>query len=140
MTMHLVGPYLSTTSTKKRVEKLTKVKQLELEQGWRERNQRLKEMHLPKESFDQYLEWVYGRGKKTKTQHTGEIKNSPKVNSKAKEPVSRPNIWTTGACALKTSPKYTGTEILGIATMHKSNMVPVFSNQEAKDISTMRRG
>jgi hypothetical protein len=24
--------------------------------------------------------------------------------------------------------------------MHKSNMVPVFSNQEAEDISKMRRG
>jgi len=139
MTMHLVGPYLSTTSIKKRVEKITKAKQQELEQGWRERNQRLKEMRLPKESFDQYLEWVYGRGKKTKTQHNYEV-TSTTLTDKTKQPVSRPNTWTTGACALKTSPKYTGTEILGIATMHKSNMVPVFSNQEAKDISTMRRG
>jgi hypothetical protein len=137
--MHLVGPYLSTTSIKKRVEKITKAKQQELEQGWRERNQRLKEMRLPKESFDQYLEWVYGRGKKTKTQHNYEV-TSTTLTDKTKQPVSRPNTWTTGACALKTSPKYTGTEILGIATMHKSNMVPVFSNQEAKDISTMRRG
>lgn len=139
MTMHLVGPYLSTTRTKKRVEKITKAKQQELEQGWRERNQRLKEMHLPKESFEQYLEWVYGRGKKTKTQHKYEVTGLSSTD-KTKETVSRPNTWTTGACALKASPKYTGTEILGIATMHKSNMVPVFSNQEAKDISTMRRG
>jgi hypothetical protein len=38
------------------------------------------------------------------------------------------------------SPKvYTGTKVKGIATMHKSNAVPVFSNEEAQDISRMRR-
>jgi hypothetical protein len=43
--------------------------------------------------------------------------------------------------ATKPAPKvYTGDKIVGIATMHKSNMVPVFSNQEAEDISKMRRG
>lgn len=35
---------------------------------------------------------------------------------------------------------YTGTKILGIGTMHKSNAVPIFSDQEAHDIATMRRG
>jgi hypothetical protein len=34
---------------------------------------------------------------------------------------------------------YTGTKILGIGTMHKSNAVPVFSNEEAVSISNMRR-
>lgn len=36
--------------------------------------------------------------------------------------------------------KYTGTLIKGIATMHKSNAVPVISQQEAEDIAKMRRG
>jgi hypothetical protein len=40
----------------------------------------------------------------------------------------------------KDIPKYTGTKILGIGTMHKSNAVPVFSEEEAHDIATMRRG
>ena len=35
--------------------------------------------------------------------------------------------------------KYTGTLVKGIATMHKSNAVPVISQQEAEDISKMRR-
>jgi hypothetical protein len=43
-------------------------------------------------------------------------------------------------CTKKPSPVYTGTKIKGIGTMHKSNAVPVFSDQEAKDIATMRRG
>lgn len=42
--------------------------------------------------------------------------------------------------ATKAEPKvYTGTKVKGIATMHKSNAVPVFTDQEAKDISSMRR-
>lgn len=40
----------------------------------------------------------------------------------------------------KQIPKYTGTKILGIGTMHKSNAVPIFSDEEAQDISRMRRG
>ena len=35
---------------------------------------------------------------------------------------------------------YTGTNMVGVATMHKSNSVPVFSAEDAKDISRMRRG
>jgi hypothetical protein len=34
---------------------------------------------------------------------------------------------------------YTGTKIIGIGTMHKSNAVPIFSDDEAKEISSMRR-
>jgi hypothetical protein len=34
---------------------------------------------------------------------------------------------------------YTGTKILGIGTLHKSNAVPVFSDEEAQDIARMRR-
>ena len=39
----------------------------------------------------------------------------------------------------KDTQKYTGTNILGIATMHKSNMVPITNKQAAKDIAKMRR-
>jgi len=31
-------------------------------------------------------------------------------------------------------------KLLGIATMHKSNMVPVFSKDDAEEIAKMRRG
>ena len=34
---------------------------------------------------------------------------------------------------------YTGTKMIGIGTLHKSNAVPVFSDEEAKDLSSMRR-
>ena len=40
----------------------------------------------------------------------------------------------------KAPPKvYTGTEMLGIAQMHKSNAVPVFRKEDAIDVAKMRR-
>lgn len=47
----------------------------------------------------------------------------------------------TGGCSTgkKESIKYTGTLVVGIATMHKSNAVPVINQQEATDIARMRR-
>ena len=45
-----------------------------------------------------------------------------------------------GTATKKSTNVYTGTAMIGIATMHKSNSVPVFSVQEAIEISKMRRG
>jgi len=45
----------------------------------------------------------------------------------------------TGSTAKPKRQEYTGTNMIGIATMHKSNLVPVFSGDSAKDISKMRR-
>jgi hypothetical protein len=44
-----------------------------------------------------------------------------------------------GAVKTKGIPQYTGTKVLGIGTMHKSNAVPIFSDEEAVAISSMRR-
>jgi hypothetical protein len=40
----------------------------------------------------------------------------------------------------KEAPQYTGGNLLGIAVMHKSNLVPVFKKEQAVEISRMRRG
>ncbi len=45
-----------------------------------------------------------------------------------------------GIAASKAPQQYTGTKMLGIGTMHKSNSVPIFSDEEAVQIATMRRG
>jgi len=42
-------------------------------------------------------------------------------------------------CTKKTQHSYTGEKMRGVATMHKSNAVPVFTDSEAKEISSMRR-
>ena len=44
-----------------------------------------------------------------------------------------------GDCTKQEPMKYTGTLVKGIATMHKSNAVPVISQEEATDIANMRR-
>ena len=50
-----------------------------------------------------------------------------------------PSRDTGGNATLAPAKVYTGTKVKGIATMHKSNAVPVFSDEEAVDISRMRR-
>ena len=45
-----------------------------------------------------------------------------------------------GSTAPVAHKEYTGTKMLGIGQLHKSNAVPVFCNQDAVDISKMRRG
>jgi len=42
--------------------------------------------------------------------------------------------------AKKEDKVYTGTEIIGIAQMHKSNAVPVRGKKAAVEVATMRRG
>jgi hypothetical protein len=49
------------------------------------------------------------------------------------------SVDTGGNATLKPAKVYTGTKVKGIATMHKSNAVPVFSDEQAVDISRMRR-
>jgi hypothetical protein len=51
-----------------------------------------------------------------------------------------PSVDTGGNATLAAPKVYTGTKVKGIATMHKSNAVPVFSDEEAVEISKMRRG
>ncbi len=158
--MHLEGPGLTTTSTKKREVKVTKAQQEEIERSWRERNKRLKEMGLPKQTLEEFTDWLYGRGKKTadKTKTSGKVTKTTFVEKRqdviststhssfttgprggpAQGPKSL-NEWITGPVSSKPTPTYTGTKVIGIGTMHKSNMVPIFSDEEAVDISKMRR-
>lgn len=53
---------------------------------------------------------------------------------------SIPSRVTEGCSTAPVHKVYTGTKILGIGTMHKSNAVPIFSDEEAQDIARMRRG
>jgi DNA gyrase/topoisomerase IV subunit B len=48
-------------------------------------------------------------------------------------------VTNWGPCLKVEDKQYTGTKIKGIGTMHKSNAVPVFSDEEAVEISKMRR-
>ena len=58
-----------------------------------------------------------------------------------RETVRYPSLSTGGGMATKpnTGKVYTGTAMLGIGTLHKSNAVPIFSAEDAKDQANMRR-
>jgi hypothetical protein len=70
-------------------------------------------------------------------------KVSPKVATSAttvEEHHIPSKVTPGGSTAKKESTRYTGTLIVGIATMHKSNAVPILNQQEAIEVSSMRRG
>ena len=50
------------------------------------------------------------------------------------------DIGSPSVCTAPEKKEYTGTLVKGIATMHKSNAVPVIDQEQATDIANMRRG
>ena len=72
--------------------------------------------------------------------------SQPTLDYKLSAPVGRttsnhiPSRVTEGGSTAPVHKVYTGTKILGIGTMHKSNAVPIFSDEQAVEISRMRRG
>lgn len=68
--------------------------------------------------------------------------NSPVVVSGIvrRETPRYPSLNTfTGSTAPAEKKVYTGNKIVGIAAMHKSNLVPIFNDEAAKDVASMRR-
>ena len=132
MTMHLEGPWLSTTGKKKGPKKWAsseaKARAERLAREWRDREAEWKKL-APKFSSKPV------EPKKTKPLTSTGPKFPP-----GREPVAVNSLdtgWVT--CSRPTDKEYTGTKCKGIGTMHKSNAVPIFSDDEAKDISKMRR-
>ena len=117
MSMHLVGPYMTTTKYNRK-QKQSKNKRLAAKQA----------------EHEAWLESM-GVGKST-VKHKNEI---PDYSTRETVKLSN-NI--AGHGPRKESMVYSGErQLLGIATMHKSNMVPVFADkkEDAKDIAAMRR-
>ena len=129
--MHLEGPWLSTTGKKKGKQKFRSAehakKARELEENWKalqkkwgieaEEKKRQRALSAPSLSGNYKLNIPEGRNT------TAHIKS----------------VDTGGNATMKPPKVYTGTKVKGIATMHKSNAVPIFSDEEAVDISRMRR-
>lgn len=68
------------------------------------------------------------------------VVNTVYVRSVDTSNVSRLNEWITGPVSSKQIPQYTGDKMIGIGTLHKSNAVPIFSQEEAIEQAKMRRG
>ena len=142
MSMHLVGPYMTTTNYKKRKQKkLTQADRQRLEIEWRQYNKEMRRKHMHScqfSSFDDFVDYVNGTYKaKVEKKKFEELKPSTEYRRETRH---IPSVGLgVGNGLLKESQRYTGTLIKGIATMHKSNAVPVINDQEAKDIANMRR-
>jgi hypothetical protein len=64
----------------------------------------------------------------------------PQTKTYVRETVRHPSLNSGHHdTSAKPAKVYTGTKMLGIGTMHKSNSVPIFSSEEAVSIATMRR-
>ena len=133
MTMHLEGPWLTTTGKirskrRKFASAEAAARDRELRAEWQQRQQ----------------EWAKVTPHFATQPSRAVLLTAPRISPQyppGREPQaipSRPD--TPGAVAARPPDKiYTGTKIKGIGTMHKSNAVPVFSDDEAREISSMRR-
>jgi hypothetical protein len=127
--MHLAHPALSTTGKKKGKPKFRNAdearKSREREASWKELQKK----------------WALEvDATKRKRGLSAEVWNPPERTYRgANDPKIPSKITSWDPCVMPTPKVYTGNMVKGIATMHKSNAVPVFSNQEAVEISNMRR-
>ena len=101
---------------------------------------------LTKAQQEQKAEWLAAINQLSSKRYSRSplIKTSLPIKNMATYHRETPKVASldTGfiACTKKFGNSYTGEKIKGIGTMHKSNAVPVFSDEEAVEISTMRRG
>ena len=130
MTMHLAHPALTTLGKRKGKKKLASAEQKrnaeQLEREWQQLQDKWKT-----DISDRKRE----RGLKAQVY-------KPPVNPRIAEIKKFSSVDTghKGAVTIKQPMQYTGNKIIGIGTMHKSNAVPIFNDEAAKDISRMRRG
>jgi len=138
---------LSTLNTKKRKPKITKARLQELEVEWRAHNKSMKQkgMHdLRYDKFEDYLDYCFGRVKMPDPRDYKHFKPYNETSKYRRETPNYPSLTSSssgGSGTYKETQKYTGDLIVGIATMHKSNAVPVMKGtSQAEDIAKMRRG
>ena len=134
MTMHLLGPAYTTTQTTRRKSKTTTSKQTKLANDWLDDCKFCKRLGIKSKTFEEYQQYRSGNYKP-------KLRGTPmpeyNVSNHREKYPSGDGIGVTLA---KAPNAYTGDKLIGIATMHKSNSVPVFSQEDAIEISRMRRG
>ena len=127
MSMHLVGPYMTTTKYNRKQKKPNaKVAKAQAE----------------------HEKWLRKQGVHPEQLEEKKAKRGNIVTNTIPD-------YRADACSIPTSDKVAGhgpakesmtysgeRQLLGIATMQKSNMVPIFADkkEDAKDIANMRRG
>jgi hypothetical protein len=128
MSMHLEGPWLSTTGKRKGKKKFASA----------EHARKAREQAESWEALQK--KWAVSNKIQTPKSSSLSSTYSLKIPEGRNTTAYIKSVDTgLGNAVLKPAKQYTGTKVKGIATMHKSNAVPVFSDEEAIDISKMRR-
>ena len=138
MSMHLEGPWLSTTGKRKGKQKFRTSaeaqKSRELADEWKKKQQ---EWAAMSPGFSKGLKV---KASSVQTKRTSPVVSGPALIDPARDHRRIPSRDTgEGIAALAPQKVYTGTKIKGIGTMHKSNSVPIFSDEDAVAIAHMRR-
>jgi hypothetical protein len=127
MTMHLEGPWLSTTGKRKGKAKFRNAeearKSRELDESWKALQKK----------------WAVEEQEKKRQRALSAEPLVYSLSGRETARIASRDTGHSGAVRTKDIPQYTGTKIKGIGTMHKSNAVPIFSDEEAVAIATMRR-
>ena len=128
MTMHLVGPYLTTTGKKKGKQKYRTA-------------EAAAKARMNKESWEELLK---RHGVEQEQRKKKRALEAPAY--KPSEPYRRdtgprvPSLNSGVGNAFKSPDKvYTGDAMIGIGQLHKSNGIPIFKQEDAKDLAKMRR-
>ena len=83
--------------------------------------------------------WLYKRGLHPNQLKAKRLKRPAPEKSYYDARCDIPTSDKVGNGFKRDEDKYTGTLIVGIATMHKSNSVPVINQNQAEEIARMRR-
>lgn len=135
MTMHLLGPEFTTTNTRKRKAKNKTKPQIKAE---KDHEKFLKRMGVHPEQREQRARSLTVKHPPYTRLDVSRLESDPGSNPGG--PTKTPVMYDK-SMAKPEEKVYNGErKLLGIATMHKSNMVPVFDKKSAEEIAKMRRG
>lgn len=144
MSMHMIkGVQVHGKSSKKK-KPLTETQLKKLEVEWRQYNKQMRRNHahdMQFQDFNDYVAYTRGEYKPKKREFKDYAPSKPNVrDTKSYPSIKTSDAIPTGSTPRKEPQQYTGDLIVGIGTMHKSNMVPIMrGTNEAKDIAKMRR-
>ena len=142
--MHLLPVYYSTTNTRKRKQKKKSKSVLEAE---RKHAKFLKKMGIGGRSSDGRTSTLQAEGQEFdsprlhQSRSLAQSGSAPALGAGGRkfESYNSDQVFYDPSMAKKKENVYTGTEIIGIGQMHKSNAVPIRRKDDAKSIANMRR-
>ena len=125
MTMHMLPVYYTTTNTRRRKKK-----------------NKTKALLAAEKEHQEFLKRM-GVGQSKNKRSVAQSGSASALGAEGRKFESYHSDQKPGwdpSMSKKQANVYTGTEIIGISQMHKSNAVPIRSKKAAVEVATMRRG